>query len=258
MVNYKFINTISAIASVIVYLFFLFFVVYIYKDDLYNLKKENFDPSSAVVIDLKDISVKEKEVKKESKKTVSKKLIKISQNSKKETKKDSRDKEQSDIKNLFSTMRVDKNDNEVEEKLKKEKKRASRLKKINADELFKSKKLDNSELEKELKDIKKSIKQDNNSKLTKEQLRYASSIGSMIQAKWQNTIGTKDGLKSIVIIKIDKNGHLFYRILTKSFNNSFDTKLKQFLDNLKNQKFPVFKKGRSFEFKYVFKDEEEF
>ena len=258
MVNYKFINTISAIASVIVYLFFLFFVIYIYRDDLYNLKKESFDPSSAVVIDLKDISIKDKDIKTKDKKVDTKKLVKISQNSEKETKKDSRDKEQSNIKNLFSTVKVDKDANEVEEKLKKEKKRASRLKKIDADELFKSKKLDSSELEKELKELKKSVKKDSEKKLTKKEKKYAKNIASIIQLKWDNTIETKGGLSSKVVIKIDKNGHLFYRILTKSFNNLFDTKLKQFLDNLQNQKFPILKKGKSFEFVYTFKDEEEF
>jgi len=251
MVNYKFINTFSTVVSIIVYLFFLILAIYVYRGDFARSKPETFNPEKAVIVDLKDI--KEEKITKK----LSKNLIKISQNKEKESTKDSRDKVQNNIKNLFSTMDVDKDANEIEQKLKQEKTRSSRLKKLNAKELFKSQNLDDGKLKKELKKLKKSIKK-KQKKATKEQQKYIDKVGGRLQTKWQDTIETKDGLKSKVVITIDKNGRFFYRILTKSFNNLFDSKLKQFLDNLSNQKFPKFKKGRGIEFLVTFEDKEEF
>ena len=75
--------------------------------------------------------------------------------------------------------------------------------------------------------------------------------------KWNTTIGTRDGLKATVILKIDKNGHLTYRNLKSSFNNIFDTKLKDFLDNLTKELLPKYKKGNFIEAEFLFTDRED-
>ncbi len=266
MVNYKFINIFSTILSIIIYLLVVFFVYFISKNDIKDFKDYGYDIKKSVIIKLDDIPSlkKNKELdEKESKpKSQSKKIEikKISQNDKKETKQDSRDKIESNIKNLFSTMDVDKDANEIEQKLKKEKARASRLKKLHAKELFKSHTLDDSDLKKELLKIKNIVSDKKDSSKIKGRYdeKYLAKISSIITAKWQNTIATRDGLSATAVIRIDKNGRFIYKNLKKSFNNNFDTKLKRFLDNLTNQTFPKYTKGNYIEVELEFKDKEEF
>ncbi len=255
MVNYRFINRFSALLTILIYLLVLFFVYLISKDDIKSLKDYGQNVKNSIIINLDNIS--ELDTKSKNKKNI-KKIVKISKNHDKKSKADSRDKEQNDIKNLFSTTKVDKDANEIEEKLKKEKTRASRLKKIDAKELFKSQALDDSEIKKELLSIKKILNKKNSSKKRgKYDEKFLQKISSIITTKWQNTIATKDGLKASVIIRIDKNGHFFYRNLKSSFNNIFDAKLKRFLDNLTKMRFPKYKNGKYIEVEFLFADKEE-
>jgi len=263
MVNYKFINSFSAIVSILIYLLVVFFVYYVSKQDIKERKDYGYDIKKSVIVKLDDIPSLKKNRELDEKKSSPKKSLKIkkiSKNVQKDTKKDSRDKEASNIKNLFSTMDVQKDANEIEERLKKEKKRASRLKKLNAKELFKSHSLDDSELKKELLKIKNIISEKKNSSKIKGKYdeKYLSKISSIITAKWQNTIATKDGLKATAVIRIDNHGRFIYKNLKKSFNNNFDSKLKHFLDNLTNQTFPKYNKGNYIEVELEFKDKEEF
>jgi protein TonB len=154
-------------------------------------------------------------------------------------------------------MHVKKDANEIEEKLKQEKARASRLKKIKAKELFKSNSVNKKDITKELMKIKKLLKDKNNKVKGDYDDKFWSKVSSIIMPKWNQTIGTKDGLKATVIIKIDNRGRFFYRNLKLSFNNLFDTKLKQFLDSLSQEKFPPYKKGKYIEAEFVFADKEE-
>ncbi len=260
MVNYKLINIVSTILSLTVYIFVIFLIFYIRHDDVKKLKNYGYDIKKSVIVNLDDIPKLKKinDIKKIKSAHKKQKVIKLSQNNEKKSKKDSRDIKQNSIKNLFSTMKVDKNANSIEEKLKQEKTRASRLKKLNAKELFKSDNLDNN-LKKELLQIKSIIKDKSTVSKIKGEYdeKFLSKISSIITLKWNDTIATKNGLKATVIIKIDNHGHLFYRNLKSSFNNIFDSKLKHFLDNLTKETFPKYKKGKYIEVEFLFSDKEE-
>ncbi len=267
MVNYRFIYSFSTVLSIAIYFLVLFFVYYISKKDVKDMKDYGYDIKKSVIVKLDDIPSLKKNRELDEKKSTPKKtevkkveIKKISKNSEKETKDDSRDKLESNIKNLFSTMDVEKNANEIEEKLKKEKTRASRLKKLHAKELFKSHSLDDSDLKKELLKIKNIIsdKKDSSKIKGRYDKKYLSKISSIITAKWQNTVATRDGLKATAVIRIDSHGRFIYKNLKKSFNNNFDSKLKQFLDSLTNQTFPKYNKGKYIEVELEFADKEEF
>jgi len=259
MVNTKLINAVATFFSVFIYILALTLVVWIYKGDTKNIKKFGYDEEKAVVVNLNDILINSKvNQKKAIKKSKPKhKIIKVSSNHDKKSKSDSRDIVKKDIKDLFSTMRVKKNANEIEEKLKQDKARASRLKKIKAKDLFKSTSINTNKIKQELMKIKKVLKDKKDKVKGDYDDKYFSKISSIIMPKWNATISTKDGLKASVIIKIDNKGRLIYRNLKLSFNNLFDTKLKHFLDNLTKEKFPPYKKGKFIEAEFIFADKEE-
>jgi len=259
MVNTKLINIVSFVLAVAIYFAAIFFIVKIYHDDIKDLKKFGFDEEKSIAVNLDDILINSKVTKKNTPKVEkkSKKIKKISQNTKKKTKSDSRDIVKKSVKDLFSTTRVKKNANEIEEKLKQEKARTSRLKKIKAKELFKSSSIDKKNITKELLKIKKLLKDKKDKVKGDYEDKYWSKVSSIIMPKWNQTIATKDGLKATVIIKIDYKGRLIYRNLKLSFNNLFDSKLKQFLDSLTREKFPPYKKGKYTEAEFVFTDKEE-
>jgi protein TonB len=260
MVNTKLVNIVSLVFAILLYFIVLVLVIKIYQGDIKDLKKFGFDEEKSIVVNLDDILINSKVTQKKTtkQKDIKKpKIIKVSSNTEKKSKSDSRDLVEKSVKDLFSTMKVKKNANEIEEKLKQEKTRASRLKKIKAKELFKSSSINKKEITKELMKIKKMLKDTKDKVKGDYDDKFWSKVSSIIMTKWNQTVGTKDGLKATVIIKIDYKGRLFYRNLKFSFNNLFDTKLKQFLDSLSKEKFPPYKKGRYIEAEFVFADKEE-
>jgi len=254
MVNTKLINFIATFVSIGLYLVIISIVVYISKDDIKNFTSFGYDIEKTVIVSLDNLNIKNKNTKSKSTKPD---IIKISSNTKKESKKDSRDIFQKKAKDLFSTVRVDKKDaNAIEEKIKQNKARASRLKKQSASELFKSSTHEKEKLIKELSGIKKLIKKSKTKIKGKNDDKYFAKVSAIIMEKWANTIATKDGIKATVIIKITKNGKLTYRNLKKSFNNIFDRKLKQFLDTLTKEKFPNYTDDDYIEAEFLFSDRE--
>lgn len=264
MVNTKLINTVSLIFALIIYFLMIFLVVKMYKSDIQKTKKYGFDEDKSIVVNLDDILINSKKEQKVVKKDIRKKpkIVKISPNKTKKSKKDSRDIIQKKVKDLFSTMKVKSDANEIEEKLKQENTRASRLKKQNAKELFKSVDEKKSKLLKELQNIKKVL--DEKEKKSKEIKRkgeyknkYLSKISSIIQAKWQNTIGTKNGTSAKATIIIYKDGRVSYKNVTSSFNELFDRKLKAFLEDLKKERFKKYKGDENqLEIEIIFTDKE--
>jgi hypothetical protein len=259
MVNTRLINIVSFIGAILFYFFIVFLVVKIYHDDLKDLKRFGYDEEKSIVVNLDDILLNSKTSQKQPslKKEKKSKIGKVFSKRDKKTKSDSRDLIEKNVRELFSTMRVKRDANKIEEKLKEEKARASRLKKIKAKGLLKSANLNSKDITKELMKIKKILKNKNNKVKGDYDDKFWSKISSIIMPKWNQTVGTKDGLKATVIIKIDNKGRLFYRNLKLSFNYFFDTKLKQFLDNLVREKFPPYNNGRYIEAEFVFADKEE-
>ncbi len=244
MVNTIKLNIVSTIFAIGVYLIILTIFIMIVSNKE-NKIRYGKDINDSITIDLKELLPSNKNQKRKSIKKIQKKrkkLIKISQ-SKKNSKQDSRDIKKNSIKNLFSTSRVLKNANAIEEKIKQEKTRASRLKKIKAKELFKNISINKTtDLKEKLLKIKKilnSVKK--SSPKGQYDDKYISKISSIILKLWQNTIATQDGLKATVTIRIDRKGHLSYKNIKPSFNELFDTKLKHFLKEISKMKFPPYK-----------------
>lgn len=260
MANIKLINYTATFISVGLYLLILSFVIKISSEDIKKIKNFGYDIEKSIIVNLDTLPTSKNELKQSATKEQKPKIIKVSENIEKESKKDSRDIIEKDAKNLFSTMKVDKKRaNEVEEKIKQEKTRSSRLKKQSAKELFKSSSIDKAKVKNELLKMKKLLSSSSKKNEIKGKYddEFFAKISSIIMQKWNATIGTKDRLKATVILKIDKNGHLSYRNLKSSFNNIFDTKLKDFLDNLSKELLPKYKKGNFIEAEFLFTDRED-
>ena len=241
MVNYKLINIIATFLTIVAYSFIIWLVIMIYKGDMKRVRHFGFDEKNSITIDLNKIPLETK-AKQNSSSQKKPKIIKISSNTEKKTSSDSRDLIKKEIKDLFSTQQTQDKANETEEKSKQNQARASRLKKIDAKELFKSNDFKKTLAKKEIANIKKILNDVKKDKLKgKYDNKYMSKIQLSIMKQWQNTIGTKDGLKATVTIRIDNHGKLTYKNLKPSFNELFDQKLKEFLKQLTTQTFPRYK-----------------
>jgi len=164
----------------------------------------------------------------------------------------SRDKvEKENLKSLFSTVKTDDYKKIAEEKLVSHKAKASRLKKQIKEKSSKKKK----KILKLIKNLELSHNVTGRSSKKGEYNEYIGKIQEIIDLKWQETAQTLPGNKANVLIKIDKYGRFSYKIEKLSYNNAFNNKLKEFLENLKYNKFPPYKKGRYIEIKIQFKDE---
>ncbi len=170
----------------------------------------------------------------------------------KQDKKESRDIVAKSAKDLFSTVRTDKYDKVMEEKRKQEAARASRLRKQKAQEARKkaqerkkekARKKALKEARAAMQDIEKATAASH--KKSGEEDAFWSPVANHIQALWQRTIQTQDGLSADVKITIDSNGHLTYKIKRLSNNALFDKKLEIFLQNLEYESFPKYRGGSS-------------
>ena len=181
---------------------------------------------------------------------------------------ESRDKEEKSAKDLFSTVRTDDYDKVLQERIKEDKARASRLKKQEAQKKAQQRakrakaKKEKQKRERIAREAQEMVENFNLSAPTSHKKRgdrheYWSEVSSKIMSKWNRTISTQDGLNANVRIKIDSKGRLTYKVLSFSNNNLFDTKLKAFLDNLEYERFPRYKGGSSIEATFEFKDKEE-
>ncbi len=83
---------------------------------------------------------------------------------------------------------------------------------------------------------------------------FRGKIADILDASWQKTIDTVSGNVAKVTIGIDKFGNFSYKIETLSYNDAFNAKLRDFLEEMRDTKFPPFKDGEVFNMKVVFKD----
>lgn len=83
---------------------------------------------------------------------------------------------------------------------------------------------------------------------------FATKVEKIIASNWDKTPDTFDGNTAKVIIKISDQGVFSHKIVSLSYNNEFNTKLKQFLKNMEKQEFPKYEKGTFFETQVEFKD----
>lgn len=82
---------------------------------------------------------------------------------------------------------------------------------------------------------------------------YKGKIQDMLIEKWQNTIETESGAEAEVLIKIDSMGYFSYSIEKPSYNADFNFKLENFLEERKQEIFPIHKDGE-FSLQTTFRD----
>jgi len=221
----------------------------------YTSKKNSF---ITVTIAEKKIIKKQKRVQKKIKKQKveekkEKKIQKIEKKSKEKIKKSIKRTTQADpLKSLFKSIDTKKfkkiKDRNIT--LKKEQNQNSRIpqkaqnsstKKLSASKIIKSLTLENASV--------------SDSKKTGEYDKYIGKISDILDEKWQETPGSIAGNSASVTVKIDKFGNFSYKIDSLSYNNEFNAKLENFLESLKDEKFPPYEKGDFIELKVNFKDE---
>lgn len=83
---------------------------------------------------------------------------------------------------------------------------------------------------------------------------FRGKISDILDSRWQKTIDTVSGSKAEVIVSIDKLGNFSYKIEDLSYNSSFNAKLRSFLEEMQDVKFPPFEDGEIFNMKVIFKD----
>lgn len=92
---------------------------------------------------------------------------------------------------------------------------------------------------------------------TKRDGKYDPFIGKVqeiLEENWQKTIDTENGNVAKVLIKVSDKGTFSYKIVSLSYNNEFNTKLKEFLKSMEGMPFPKYDKGPLFEMQVDFKD----
>ncbi len=83
---------------------------------------------------------------------------------------------------------------------------------------------------------------------------FRGKITKILNENWQNTIDTVSGNSATVNIFIDNTGTFSYKIEKLSYNDDFNSKLRDFLEEMRDIEFPPFNKGRVFQMQVEFKD----
>jgi len=92
---------------------------------------------------------------------------------------------------------------------------------------------------------------------TKRDGKYDPFIGKVqeiLEENWQKTVDTESGNVAKVLIRVNDRGIFSYKIVSLSYNNEFNAKLKEFLKSMEEVVFPKYEKGPLFEMQVDFKD----
>ncbi len=97
-------------------------------------------------------------------------------------------------------------------------------------------------------------KQDRDSKKSGEYDPFIGKVQEILEENWQRTLDTENGNVAKVLIKVSNQGVFSYKIMSLSYSNDFNIKLKEFLHSMESVEFPKYDKGELFELPIVFKD----
>jgi type IV secretory pathway VirB10-like protein len=289
MVEKRLYKIIAAFGAIFIYLFFVYTLVDYIKNSEKIIQDFGYNVDDAIVVEIeaqennKPIEKKvekpkptpkpiekpkhtvppivlppEPEVKPEVKPVVEEKKEVKKEIQQKE--KESRDKVAKSAKDLFSTIRTEKYDKVIEERKKQDAARASRLKKQKAKQAQKKREAERRKREKALAAARAAMQEVEaaaaSHKKSGQEDAFWSPVSNRIQALWNRTIQTQDGLSADVKITIDNRGRLTYRIKRLSNNSLFDKKLQIFLQNLEYESFPKYHGGKSTSRIILFEDQE--
>ncbi len=84
--------------------------------------------------------------------------------------------------------------------------------------------------------------------------KFKGKIQQILYENWQDTIDTVSGNSATVEIYIDKEGTFSYKIVKLSYNDEFNSKLVDFLEDMRDKEFPPFDEGEIFKLQVEFKD----
>ncbi|WP_331775574.1 TonB C-terminal domain-containing protein [Sulfurospirillum sp. 1612] len=84
--------------------------------------------------------------------------------------------------------------------------------------------------------------------------KFRGTVTQILDTNWQNTIDTVSGNKATVMISIDNLGNFSYKIEKLSYNDEFNAKLLDFLEEMKDKEFPPYTEGGIFKLPVIFKD----
>jgi len=84
--------------------------------------------------------------------------------------------------------------------------------------------------------------------------KYRGEVQQILYENWQDTIDTVSGNRATVEIFVDKEGTFSYKIVKLSYNDEFNSKLVDFLEEMRDKKFPPFTEGEIFKQQVEFKD----
>ena len=84
--------------------------------------------------------------------------------------------------------------------------------------------------------------------------KFKGEVQKILYDNWQDTIDTVSGNSATVEIYIDKNGTFSYKIVKLSYNDEFNSKLVDFLEEMRDKEFPPFTEGEIFKLQVEFKD----
>ncbi|MCF6172310.1 MAG: TonB C-terminal domain-containing protein [Campylobacteraceae bacterium] len=84
--------------------------------------------------------------------------------------------------------------------------------------------------------------------------KFKGKVTQILDEKWQDTIDTVSGNKATVSIFIDSSGTFSYKIEKLSYNDDFNSKLRDFLEEMRDIEFPAYDGGGVFQIQVEFKD----
>ena len=83
---------------------------------------------------------------------------------------------------------------------------------------------------------------------------FIGKVQEILEENWQKTVDTENGNVAKVIIKVSNKGTFSYKIVSLSYTNEFNEKLKEFLKSMEQVEFPKYDQGAMFEMPVEFKD----
>lgn len=238
--------------SFILYFIFLSIGIYVLQENAMKITKYTASKKNLLNVTLVE-RVQEKVVKKKEVKVV-KKVETVNKEIPKEVEKTVYAKKsvekpivRPNFKNLFDKIDVTKLPEETQRR---EKKVRKKVEKKTIDEVVKSQKA---------KKITKSLEFEEQENLIITQRdgvydEFKGKVSDLLDQKWQETIDTVSGNEAKVIIGIDKIGNFSYKIESLSYNDIFNAKLRDFLEEMRDVEFPPYTSGEMFNMKVVFKD----
>lgn len=83
---------------------------------------------------------------------------------------------------------------------------------------------------------------------------YRGKISEILDGHWQETIDTVSGAEAKVSVTVDYQGSFSYTIVSMSYNDAFNAKLRDFLEAMREEDFPPYMEGESLSMTIKFKD----